>query len=137
VLRAVRSAPPHTPPALWVIGVDDFARRKGQIYGTLIVDLERRRPIEILADRSAATLATWLQTQPGLEIICSDRSTEYARGFASGAPQVQAVADRWHRLVRRFIHGAIPVTDGKGSEGNLWVNGLPCGESQGEQEHAA
>jgi len=98
LLRAL-PLPPPIPPALpRVIGVDDFAKRRGRSYGTLIVDLERRRPLALLEDRTAPTLAAWLKGQPQLEVVCSDRSTEYARGIALGAPQATAVADRWHVL---------------------------------------
>jgi transposase len=98
LLRSLPAAPtvPAAPPR--VIGVDDFAKRRGKSYGTLIVDLERRRPLALLEDRTAPTLAAWLQEQPQLEVVCSDRSTEYARGIALGAPQATAVADRWHLL---------------------------------------
>jgi transposase len=91
--------PPPMPPALpRVVGVDDFAKRRGKSYGTIVVDLERRRPLALLEDRTAPTLAAWLKDQPQLEVVCSDRSTEYARGIALGAPQATAVADRWHLL---------------------------------------
>ena len=96
--RTLSSSPTTAPPVPRVIGVDDFAKRRGYSYGTIIVDLERRRPIALLEDRSASTLATWLKTQSTVEIICSDRSTEYARGIAEGAPHATAVADRWHLL---------------------------------------
>lgn len=98
LLRTLR-AEPLLPPALpRVVGVDDFAKRKGHSYGTIIVDLERRRPLALLEDRTAPTLAAWLKDQPQLEVVCSDRSTEYARGIVLGAPQAIAVADRWHLL---------------------------------------
>src|SRR5581483_3902201 len=98
LLRSLPSAP-SVPPALpRVVGVDDFAKRRGKSYGTIIVDLERRRPLALLEDRTASTLAAWLADQPQLEVVCSDRSTEYARGIALGAPQATAVADRWHLL---------------------------------------
>jgi transposase len=73
LLRVLASATNAAPPSPRVVGVDDFARRRGHTYGTIIVDLERRRPIALLEDRSASTLATWLKTHPTIEITCSDR----------------------------------------------------------------
>lgn len=99
LLRYVRGAATadHSPPPE-VIGVDDFALLRGRRYGTIIVDLEKHRPIELLPDRSAQTLAAWLKEFPSIRIISRDRSTEYERGIKEGAPGVVEVLDRWHLL---------------------------------------
>jgi transposase len=81
-----------------VMGVDDWAKCKGQSYGTILVDLERGQVIDLLDDRTAETLAQWLQAHPGIEIIRRDRSQTYAEGITKGNPDAIQVADRWHLL---------------------------------------
>jgi transposase len=70
-----------------LLGVDDWAMCKGRTYGTILVDLEKRCAVDLLEDRSATTLAVWLQEHPGIEVIARDRSTEYATGASEGAPK--------------------------------------------------
>ena len=87
---------PAGPPR--VVGIDDWAWRKGQRYGTIVVDLERSDVIDLLPDRDADTVAAWLKAHPGVEVVSRDRSAAYAQAATEGASQAGQVADRWHLL---------------------------------------
>src|SRR3954462_10861463 len=99
VLRLIRSLPLPNPEPPRVVGVDDWALRKGRTYGTIVVDLDRRCVLDLLPDRTAETRAGRWRGQPEIAVVAPSRSTEYARGIGRGAPVATQGADRWHVLV--------------------------------------
>jgi transposase len=96
VLRLVKETQLPTVSSPRVVGIDDWSWKRGLRYGTLICDLESKRPIDVLPDRSVQTVSAWFEQRPGVEIVSRDRSSEDAAAITKGAPQALQVADVWH-----------------------------------------
>jgi len=98
LLRRMRTYS-YTPPAsVPILGIDDWAWKKGATYGAILVDLKLHKPIELLPDRTAETAEAWLRTHPEVEVVSRDRACSFADAANKGAPQAKQVADRFHVL---------------------------------------
>jgi len=98
LLRVVRDRAVGASPSPKVIGIDDWAWRKGHRYGTIVCDLERRRIIDVIPDRETATVRAWLAARPSIEVIARDRGGGYGPAATGGRPEARQVADRWHLM---------------------------------------
>jgi transposase len=98
LLRVVRRHAVERHDELHVIGIDDFAFRRGQTYGTIVCDLERRKPVTLLPDRALETSRAWLAKRPSIAIVARDRGGGYGEAIARGLPHTEQVADRWHLM---------------------------------------
>lgn len=113
VLRLLDALPDPETPAPRVVGVDEYAMRKGRVYGTVLVDVETRRPVDLLPDREASTLAKWLAKRPGIEVVCRDRAPCFAEGATAGAPQAARLLTGgiFGTTSARLLNGASPITE--------------------------
>src|SRR5262245_15278947 len=112
LLRLVRGTPMPATPALQAVGVDEWAWRRGHRYGTILVDLATHRVVDLLPDRSAASVAAWLARHPTVTVVSRDRSDLYADGIRRGAPQAVQVVDRFHLVfnLREAIEAFLVTT---------------------------
>ena len=142
LLRLIDAIEVDERPTPRVLGVDDWAKHKGQSYGTILVDLERHQPVDLLEERSSEALANWLQAHPGVEIITRDRAEVYAEGASTGAPDAIQIADRFHlmqnlvdALKRMFDHHANDL-QAAAKQATVPISGIcdPVKEDSGSSE---
>jgi transposase len=126
VLRAIRRVvftPPDTPR---VLGVDDWALKRGERYCTILVDLETHRPVELLPERTAKVVMDWLQTHPGVEVVSRDRAGAYAEAAQQAVPEAVQVSDRWHLLRNLWDALSLSLERHRFSPQKVGISGEGC-----------
>ncbi|HET9643443.1 MAG TPA: ISL3 family transposase, partial [Burkholderiaceae bacterium] len=131
MLRELRRASERKRPAPRVVGIDDWAIRRGHHYGTIVVDLERREPIALFPGREATAVTEWLREHPSIRIVARDRAGAYSEAVQTALPTARQVSDRWHLLcnlrdnVERMLHRLGPQL--RQAAQHVIVEGVPLG----------
>ena len=107
ILRRIMELPPAPAAAVTALGIDDFSFKRGRKFGTILVDLSTHQVIDLLPERSAESAATWMRGHPEIRYVSRDRGQDYATASREGAPQAQAVADRFH-VMKNFVEAIEP-----------------------------
>jgi transposase len=96
IIRRVLQLPLPSEGSVYKVGIDEWAWKKGHRYGTILVDLEKRRVVQLLADRSVETSKAWLRKHSEIDLVSRDRGKIFRQAATEGAPSAKQVVDRFH-----------------------------------------